>query len=156
MNRVSSVIFSLENEWLLSVGKDKYLQWHDCTTGKRLGGYQTGAWCTSLQYPLSFLKSPLHYQILIYSPTDSTMNRFSFDTQFNAGGPTQVVKLCSEGNILYSVFPIVSLNFKVASTCKSSVWWTWASRGGGVMSPSNFQKLYGWRCDPTHFGGNQD
>jgi len=104
MNRVSSVVFSLENEWLLSVGKDKYLQWHDCTTGKRLGGYQTGAWCTSLQYPLiSFLKSPLHYQILIYSPTDSTMNRFSFGMQFNAGGPTQVIKLCSEGNILYSV-----------------------------------------------------
>lgn len=54
-NRVSGVIFSLENEWLLSVGRDKYLQWHDCTTGKRLGGYLTGAWCTSLQYPLSLL-----------------------------------------------------------------------------------------------------
>ena len=51
MNRVSGVIFSLENEWLLSVGRDKYLQWHDCTNGKRLGGYQTEAWCTSLQYP---------------------------------------------------------------------------------------------------------
>lgn len=53
MNRVTSVIFSLENEWLLSVGRDKYLQWHDCTTGKRLGGYQTEAWCTSLQYPFT-------------------------------------------------------------------------------------------------------
>ena len=51
MNRVSGIIFSLENEWLLSVGRDKYLQWHDCTNGKRLGGYQTEAWCTSLQYP---------------------------------------------------------------------------------------------------------
>ena len=52
MSRVTAIIFSLENEWLISVGRDKYLQWHDCTTGKRLGGYQTGAWCTSLQYPL--------------------------------------------------------------------------------------------------------
>ncbi|KAL9963501.1 hypothetical protein ACROYT_G027012 [Oculina patagonica] len=50
MNRVSGVVFSLENEWLLSVGRDKYLQWHDCTTGKRLGGYQTEAWCTSIQF----------------------------------------------------------------------------------------------------------
>ena len=55
MNRVSGVIFSLENEWLLSVGRDKYLQWHDCTTGKRLGGYQTEAWCSSIQYPFSLL-----------------------------------------------------------------------------------------------------
>ena len=68
MNRVSSVIFSLENEWLLSVGRDKYLQWHDCTTGKRLGGYQTGAWCTSLQYPLSWLQNPLYHIILIITP----------------------------------------------------------------------------------------
>ncbi|XP_068685348.1 uncharacterized protein [Montipora foliosa] len=50
MNRITSIVFSLENEWLLSVGRDKYLQWHDCTTGKRLGGYQTEAWCTSLQF----------------------------------------------------------------------------------------------------------
>ena len=51
MNRLTGIVFSLENEWLLSVGRDKYLQWHDCTTGKRLGGFQTEAWCTSLQYP---------------------------------------------------------------------------------------------------------
>ena len=63
MNRVSGVIFSLENEWLLSVGRDKYLQWHDCTTGKRLRGYQTEAWCTSLQYPfiLSIRKALNYY-----------------------------------------------------------------------------------------------
>lgn len=53
MNRVTCIIFSLENEWLLSTGRDKYLQWHDCSTGKRLGGYQMEAWCTSLQYPLT-------------------------------------------------------------------------------------------------------
>ncbi|XP_027048719.1 WD repeat and FYVE domain-containing protein 2-like isoform X1 [Pocillopora damicornis] len=50
MNRLTGIVFSLENEWLLSVGRDKYLQWHDCTTGKRLGGFQTEAWCTSLQF----------------------------------------------------------------------------------------------------------
>ncbi|XP_022791055.1 WD repeat and FYVE domain-containing protein 2-like isoform X2 [Stylophora pistillata] len=49
-SRVTAIVFSLENEWLLSVGRDKYLQWHDCTTGKRLGGFQTEAWCTSLQF----------------------------------------------------------------------------------------------------------
>ena len=52
MNRVTGIIFSLEYEWVLSVGRDKYFQWHDATAGKRLGGYQSEAWCTSIQYPL--------------------------------------------------------------------------------------------------------
>lgn len=61
-SRVTAIVFSLENEWLLSVGRDKYLQWHDCTTGKRLGGFQTEAWCTSLQYPLQIASNfPVQY-----------------------------------------------------------------------------------------------
>ena len=54
MSRVTGIIFSLEYEWVLSVGRDKYFQWHEATTGKRLGGYQSDAWCTSIQYPFLY------------------------------------------------------------------------------------------------------
>ena len=50
-SRVSAVQFSLTQEWVLSAGRDKYFQWHCSETGRRLGGYQAAAWCTSLQYP---------------------------------------------------------------------------------------------------------
>ena len=50
MNRVSQMVFSLEHEWILSVGRDKCLQWHSTESGHRLGGHQISAWCLSLQY----------------------------------------------------------------------------------------------------------
>lgn len=49
--RVTSVKFSLGCEWVLSCGKDKYFMWHCSETGRRLGGYQAGAWCLCLEYP---------------------------------------------------------------------------------------------------------
>ncbi|KAL4220349.1 WD repeat and FYVE domain-containing protein 2 [Mactra antiquata] len=49
-NRVTSVKFSLQREWLLSCGKDKYFQWHCSETGRRLGGYQASAWCLCLEF----------------------------------------------------------------------------------------------------------
>ncbi|XP_041353829.1 WD repeat and FYVE domain-containing protein 2-like [Gigantopelta aegis] len=48
--RVTSVKFSLACEWVLSCGKDKYFQWHCSETGRRLGGYQAGAWCLCLEF----------------------------------------------------------------------------------------------------------
>ena len=53
--RVTAVLFSLTQEWVLSVGRDKYFQWHCSETGRRLGGYQATAWCTCLQYPCTVL-----------------------------------------------------------------------------------------------------
>ncbi|WAR27374.1 WDFY2-like protein [Mya arenaria] len=47
-SRVMSVKFSLQREWVLSCGKDKYFQWHCSETGRRLGGYQASAWCLCL------------------------------------------------------------------------------------------------------------
>lgn len=49
-NRVAAVIFTLNCEWVLSVGRDKYFQYHCSERGHRLGGYQCNAWCTSLQF----------------------------------------------------------------------------------------------------------
>ena len=53
MGRVTGICFSLEDEWVLSVGRDKYFQWHETKKGKRMGGYQTQAWCTSIKYPFN-------------------------------------------------------------------------------------------------------
>ena len=53
MGRVTEICFSLEDEWVLSVGRDKYFQWHETKKGKRIEGYQTQAWCTSLKYPFN-------------------------------------------------------------------------------------------------------
>ncbi|KXJ05640.1 WD repeat and FYVE domain-containing protein 2, partial [Exaiptasia diaphana] len=50
MSVVTGICFSLEYEWLLSIGRDKYFQLHDTSNGKRIGGYQSDAWCTSMQF----------------------------------------------------------------------------------------------------------
>ncbi|GAB6030951.1 WD repeat and FYVE domain-containing protein 2 [Chamberlinius hualienensis] len=49
-NRVTGVVFALNCEWILSVGRDKYFQWHCSETGQRQGGYLCNAWCTTLQF----------------------------------------------------------------------------------------------------------
>ena len=85
MNRVNGIVFSLENEWLLSVGRDKYLQWHDCTTGKRLGGYQTTAWCTSLQYPFALLFTVVfffNFYFLVHLHCEPSSPSISSDAPF--------------------------------------------------------------------------
>ncbi|KAK3095101.1 hypothetical protein FSP39_010354 [Pinctada imbricata] len=48
--RVTSVKFTLNCEWVLSCARDKYFQWHCSETGRRLGGYQTSAWCLCLEF----------------------------------------------------------------------------------------------------------
>ena len=49
--RVVDIVFSVWSEWVLSVGRDKYFQWHCSETGQRQGGFQCNAWCTAVQYP---------------------------------------------------------------------------------------------------------
>lgn len=51
LGRVTAIIFSLNCEWVLSCGRDRYFQWHCSETGRRLGGYQATSWCLCLQYP---------------------------------------------------------------------------------------------------------
>jgi hypothetical protein len=48
-NRVTAVVFSIVTEWVLSVGRDKYFQWHCSETGRRLGGFLCNCWATALQ-----------------------------------------------------------------------------------------------------------
>nr|CAD7444446.1 unnamed protein product [Timema bartmani] len=49
--RVTDVLFALNCEWVLSVGRDKMFQFHCSETGRRLGDYISEAWCTAVQYP---------------------------------------------------------------------------------------------------------
>ncbi|XP_012284776.1 WD repeat and FYVE domain-containing protein 2 [Orussus abietinus] len=48
--RVTGVIFALNCEWILSIGRDKVFQFHCSATGQKLGSYQTDAWYTALQF----------------------------------------------------------------------------------------------------------
>ncbi|RWS31561.1 WD repeat and FYVE domain-containing protein 2-like protein [Leptotrombidium deliense] len=50
--RITAVIFSIRTEWVLSVGYDKYFNWHCSETGRRLGGFQCNSWCTALQFDM--------------------------------------------------------------------------------------------------------
>lgn len=50
--RVTSIHFALNCEWVLSVGRDKLFQYHCSETGRRIGSFQSEAWCTALQYLL--------------------------------------------------------------------------------------------------------
>lgn len=49
--RVTGIIFALNCEWVLSIGRDKLFQFHCSETGQRIGSFQTDAWFTALQYP---------------------------------------------------------------------------------------------------------
>ncbi|CAG2163262.1 unnamed protein product [Oppiella nova] len=51
-SRVTSVVFSLVTEWVLSVGRDKYFVWHCSESGRRLGGYLCNSWVTALQFDM--------------------------------------------------------------------------------------------------------
>lgn len=48
-DQVTGVLFSLLNEWLLSVSRDRFFCWFCAETGRRIGGYQCSSWCTALQ-----------------------------------------------------------------------------------------------------------
>jgi len=49
-SRVTGLHFDPDQNWILSVGKDKYFQFHCTSSGRRLGGYLCTSWCTCLDY----------------------------------------------------------------------------------------------------------
>lgn len=51
-SRITGLVFSLLTEWVLSVGRDKYFQWHCSETGRRLGGFMCSSSCTALQFDM--------------------------------------------------------------------------------------------------------
>lgn len=61
--RVVDLVFSVWSEWVLSVGRDKYFQWHCSETGQRQGGFQCNAWCTAVQYP--YIKLINYFEICL-------------------------------------------------------------------------------------------
>lgn len=48
--RVTEIIFSLNCEWVLSVGRDKVFTYSCTQTARNIGSYTAEAWCTSLQF----------------------------------------------------------------------------------------------------------
>lgn len=48
--RVTSIHFALNCEWMLSIGRDKIFQYHCSESGRRIGSFQSEAWCTALQF----------------------------------------------------------------------------------------------------------
>ena len=48
--RVSDCFFTINTNWILSCGRDKYFSYHCTDTGRRLGDYTFESWCTALQY----------------------------------------------------------------------------------------------------------
>ncbi|TRY99909.1 hypothetical protein DNTS_004341 [Danionella cerebrum] len=49
-NRVSALLFSLENQWLISAAHDKSVSWMCTLSGSMLGRYNLGSWASCLQY----------------------------------------------------------------------------------------------------------
>ena len=49
--RVTALKFNLENNWLLSVSRDKSFEWHCTSTGRPRGNFKTQSWCTAVEYP---------------------------------------------------------------------------------------------------------
>ncbi|KAF2351144.1 WD40 repeat [Trinorchestia longiramus] len=48
--RVTGVYFSGQHSWMLSISRDKFFCFHSTTTGHRLGGYECGGWCSSIEF----------------------------------------------------------------------------------------------------------
>ncbi len=51
-NRVTAVKFIEDQDWLISVGRDKTLQFYSTKTGRKLGTYEAQAWCMDVEYPV--------------------------------------------------------------------------------------------------------
>uniref|UniRef100_A0A3P9P140 WD repeat and FYVE domain containing 1 n=1 Tax=Poecilia reticulata TaxID=8081 RepID=A0A3P9P140_POERE len=49
-NRVSSMVFSLESEWVVSTGHDKSVSWMCTQSGSMLGRHYFTSWASCLQY----------------------------------------------------------------------------------------------------------
>ncbi|KAB7505958.1 WD repeat and FYVE domain-containing protein 2 [Armadillidium nasatum] len=47
---VTGLIYDRNSEWMLSISRDKFLVYHCTESGRRLGGHQCSAGCTSIEY----------------------------------------------------------------------------------------------------------
>ena len=50
-NRVTALKSIADEDWLLSVSRDKYFQWHCTKSGRKLGSFEAHAWCLAVEYP---------------------------------------------------------------------------------------------------------
>ncbi|XKL68203.1 hypothetical protein PGB90_003694 [Kerria lacca] len=48
--RVTAVYYNAITNWVVSIGRDKVLQYYDCETGKSINSYISSAWCTALAF----------------------------------------------------------------------------------------------------------
>ncbi|XP_065888832.1 WD repeat and FYVE domain-containing protein 2-like [Dysidea avara] len=51
--RVTALKFNIENNWLLSVSRDKSFEWHCTSTGRPRGNFKTQSWCTAVELDTS-------------------------------------------------------------------------------------------------------
>lgn len=49
--RVTSVYYDVTYSWIVSIGRDKVLQFYERVSGKSINSYISSAWCTALAYP---------------------------------------------------------------------------------------------------------
>lgn len=66
--RVTDIIFAINCEWVLSVGRDKIFSYNCTQTGRNIGTYNAESWCTALQYPL--FQDMIKMQDFIYLISD--------------------------------------------------------------------------------------
>jgi WD40 repeat protein len=52
-SRIMALRFVSETEWILSVSRDKTLQWCCTKTGRKLGSFEAQAWCMDVAYDLT-------------------------------------------------------------------------------------------------------
>lgn len=77
--RVTEIIFAINCEWVLSVGRDKVFSYNCTQTGRNIGTYNAEAWCTALQYP--FLKIFCIKYIVITKTEFNFTLTYCFDRQ---------------------------------------------------------------------------
>ena len=64
-NRATALKFIADEDWLLSVGRDKYFQWHCTKTGRKLGSFEAHAWCLAVEYPFVYPNS-VHHVLCVF------------------------------------------------------------------------------------------
>jgi len=49
-SRVSGLVYTSTNDWLMSIGRDKAFHWYTADTGRRLGSFNADGWCLCIAY----------------------------------------------------------------------------------------------------------
>lgn len=64
--RITGVLYALNCEWVLSIGRDKMFQYHSTENGRLIGNFQTDVWYTALQYPFKLILFIYIFLIIIF------------------------------------------------------------------------------------------